>query len=214
VDGVRGKSMKPANMAIGIWLLATALLWLGSATIDSGFVFIPFILIFGPLWLGAGVILLALSFERRFRWQATIVRCTLLVGVMATAFLFGAQLSQWGSRVALRIQFAWRRPDVEHLHADIQAGRLHPAKGNNKASFGDYLFDAGPPVRLAVSLGGIIDNWCGFVRDPTGVVMTPDASIPFEEGNTTQVRKARYLLGGYLVSCRPLAPPYYHCCFT
>jgi hypothetical protein len=76
-----------------------------------------------------------------------------------------------------------------------------------------YMIDFGPPRRVAFSYGGLVDNWCGVVFDPTGEVLKindlpPGGSPGWRNHPMTK------LFGGDMTSCRPLESPYYFCCFT
>jgi hypothetical protein len=140
---------------------------------------------------------------------------------MGAALLFGQHLSSFGSRSLLRWRLAWVRGEVERLASDFEAGRRQAIEGRYnefRAGFGSYAVDAGPPVRIAVRLpGGLLDNWCGIVRDPTGVVMSPRSSmhVPANSSNCPDRRRqVTDLFGGVLVSCHLISPPYYHCCFS
>ncbi|MFT3925296.1 MAG: hypothetical protein QM778_22350 [Myxococcales bacterium] len=78
-----------------------------------------------------------------------------------------------------------------------------------------YHVDAGPPVRIAFPLeGGIVDNWCGVVFDPSGEVLRLN-QVDLDSLKTSEsLARLRKLFGGDMVGCKHLDGPYYHCCFT
>lgn len=78
---------------------------------------------------------------------------------------------------------------------------------------GHYFVDKGPPVRVAFSQGGFLDNWSGIVYDPSGEVMQADGFDP-ETGKFAAPDRITKLFYGDLLSCRHLWGNYYKCYFT
>lgn len=78
------------------------------------------------------------------------------------------------------------------------------------------IVDPGPPVRVAVSWGGILDNWRGLVHDPTGEAMKAkrlDLETWSNRGDPDDASVAG-LFGGTLVRARHLEGDWYLCWFT
>jgi hypothetical protein len=207
----RRGAISPGTVAIAVWIVLGVVLWFFYGWIDE----VLWMLSFLPyaLWIVVGINLLAFSFMFKYRWRATAVRAVVLTAVTVLSLSYGSRLSIAGRRFLLHWRLARVAPELERLSSQIAAGRGQPTPGEHKGSFGVYIIDVGPPVRIAVPLpGGILDNWCGLVRDPTGLVMSPRSTIP--RGNGHETRFAWGLFGGVLVSCKPLGPPWYHCCFS
>jgi hypothetical protein len=75
--------------------------------------------------------------------------------------------------------------------------------------------DEGPPVRVAFSWGGIMDNWIGIVHDPTGEVMEANRFRPdWSNWNDPALGGGKRLFGGDLYRARHLWGNWYFCCFT
>lgn len=78
----------------------------------------------------------------------------------------------------------------------------------------DFVFDAGPPRRMAFpNPGGFLDNWSGIVYDPTGDVMKADGFHPIT-GEFAAPDRITKLFEGDLVSCRHMLGSFYLCSFT
>lgn len=76
-----------------------------------------------------------------------------------------------------------------------------------------YILDAGPPLRVAFSDGGgPLDQWGGFVYDPSGRVAQARGFT--DQGTLTAPARVRTLFGGDMVSCSHLTGSYYYCIFT
>jgi hypothetical protein len=162
------------------------------------------------VWGLAGLALLgSLLWKARHKSARRTTLCH-VGAVIATAVLF-APVASLGGKLTERIRFAWQRPAYDRIVARAQAGKI--AAGNRTVEGLDYIVDAGPPVRVAfVWPGGILDNWCGAVHDPSGEVLKvkdlPPWSNEWRHGEVTG------LFGGDMVSCRSLDHMYYLCCFT
>ncbi|MEZ5300845.1 MAG: hypothetical protein R3F11_09365 [Verrucomicrobiales bacterium] len=106
-------------------------------------------------------------------------------------------------------QRAWRNHG-EYAEIAAEAARDPAAAAQHKG----VEVDAGPPVRVAFSSGGLLDNWHGIVHDPSGAVL--DANLPPGVWETVDpaAREARAFFGGTLVRARHLWGDWYYCQFT
>jgi hypothetical protein len=135
------------------------------------------------------------------------------VPFLCVLILTGLFMGWWGRnhgrRTGILIRFHAASPRYERVVADVLAGR-DPGQETS------YIVDGGPPVRVAFPLpGGILDNWCGVVYDPTGLVLKarrfkPDLSDLHDPG----MADVSSLFGGDLCYCEPLGGDWYFCCFT
>lgn len=69
-----------------------------------------------------------------------------------------------------------------------------------------YVYDFGPPVRVAFEWYNGIGDWAGVVWDPSGAVT--------QANGWDTPRSVQGLFGGVLLRCRPLWSHYYRCAFT
>ena len=76
-----------------------------------------------------------------------------------------------------------------------------------------YSVDLGPPIRVAFTPAGMLDNWSGIIYDPTGDIMQAHG-FDSVTGKFAAPEKVTKLFGGDLVSCRHLWGRYYDCSFT
>jgi hypothetical protein len=75
--------------------------------------------------------------------------------------------------------------------------------------------DPGPPLRIAFSWGGIIDNWHGIVHDPSGEVLKArQFKSDWSNWDDPELRPIKYLFGGDMRSARHLWGHWYYCTFT
>jgi len=66
--------------------------------------------------------------------------------------------------------------------------------------------EPGPPLRVAFSWGGLLDNWTGIVHDPGGEVLAAN--------NPECPSEITLLFGGCLIHARHIWGPWYFCAFT
>lgn len=66
--------------------------------------------------------------------------------------------------------------------------------------------EPGPPLRVAFTWGGLLDNWTGIVHDPGGGVLA--ANEPNRPGDIV------LLFGGCLFRAKHMWGPWYYCSFT
>lgn len=76
--------------------------------------------------------------------------------------------------------------------------------------------DSGPPLRIAFSWGGILDNWRGVVYDPSGEVMKANILDMTTWSNRDDPGYASVagLFGGTLIRAQHLEGDWYLCWFT
>jgi hypothetical protein len=192
--------------AIGIWAA------LGIAVALTSRVLFEAIWVLGWIpalvWALAGLVLLALQAwsGRRAGSRGGALRRS---GVILLGLLLFYPLSWVGDRVTERIRFARQRGAYDRIVAKAQGGAVTRGELDGVS----YEVDPGPPVRLAFPWpGGIVDNWCGVVHDPSGDVMKVNTfgawSDEWRRSPVTQ------LFGGDMFACKVMDGPYYMCCFT
>ncbi len=161
------------------------------------------------LWCGVGVVVLGcLLWSARARDGRHLALGRALVVVVAVASY--VPLSWLGRYATDRIRFEWQRPAYDRIVRSLSSPH---EVAHLEADGLDYIVDPGPPVRVAfVWPGGITDNWCGAVYDPTAGVLRVNQLPRWTE----QWRHAAetQLFGGDMTSCRVLREPYFLCCFT
>lgn len=112
----------------------------------------------------------------------------------------------WGLHLGPRIGTAarlWRlEDDYLEIVSNIRDNPDAPLPDSGHA----VRIDPGPPLRIAFSWGGLLDNWAGVVHDPDGGVLAvndPESASP-----------TRLIFGGTLYHARHLWGPWYFCAFT
>lgn len=163
-------------------------------------------------WILMGAVLMFVALWRLRRAAERPFALRVIGSVLGGVVLY-YPISLLGARITAQTRFRWNQSQYESLVArrpppDGRLGAIQYADGL------EFIVDPGPPWRVAFPWpGGIIDNWCGAVFDPTGRV------VPSKDGvgggpRSTVPEDLFKLFGGDLVSCRSLSPPYYLCCFT
>jgi hypothetical protein len=164
-------------------------------------------------WVIWGIALLGLELLRLRRPQrrrAVAVELAAMV-VVAVAFLPTARMGAW---LTATIRFRLQRPRYERLIAELSSvpsdRREHRWHGIR------YIAEQGPPLRVAFPWpGGILDNWCGVVYDPTKLVLQANNFTGDWEKWRQQVPgEVIVLFGGDMLHCNEIDPPFYYCCFT
>ncbi len=111
------------------------------------------------LWLGALGLAIAIA-GRGFRereWGAAV----LLVAVLAS---LGALQWVGGTRIGVLARFLVLKPRYQAVVRAIEAGQVPPAEPRS-------IVEKGKTLRVAFPWpGGVLDNWCGVVYDPSGLV--------------------------------------------
>lgn len=171
-------------------------------------------LVWGVTWL----FLLATCFwvGRRARQRAAALLLACLMTLAAAVFVVVWQpLVTLGDETRLRWEFERLRGRYEAIVAEL-GHRPTLAEGQQWASGIRYVVEPGPPLRVAFPWpGGIVDNWCGVVFDPSGLVLKARQFKPdLSNFDDPALREVRRLFGGDLRSCKPLGGDWYFCCFT
>lgn len=172
------------------------------------FAFVPLL-----LWAFAGLAILAVA-SWRARHPDQRHKHLLIMLAVVLGWLVFVPISTIGNSITTKARFSLQRATYDQVVARESA--TTPKPGFRESSGLRYVVDVGPPTRIAfIWPGGIIDNWCGAIYDPTGVVMRSsdfngDWSSWYDQVPSEVIR----LFGGDLVHCEELDAPYYHCCFT
>ena len=169
-------------------------------------------------WVAAGLLYIGWHLFRA--WNPVLRRRSLrtagyaaLVGLGVV--LLNRPLALLGGRISSQIRFKTERPYYERFIAELPEGTA--PRGWQSGSVGEYIIDSGPPVRVAFLWppGRFIDNWCGAIYDPTGVVMQANQFNGDWASWQEQVPwSVVYLFGGKMKGCHHLGGHYYRCCFT
>jgi hypothetical protein len=124
-------------------------------------------------------------------------------------------LRWWGGKrcddqeIGIFARFHALKPRYRAIVRAIEAGEVPPAEPR-------YIVEKGTPIRVAFPWpGGMLDNWCGVIYDPSGLLRKAGR---FQRGlshfSDPALQEARALFGGDLWSCEPLGGDWYFCCFT
>jgi len=155
----------------------------------------------GLLLLAAGVALaiawLVSAFLGKPRRPLRLLPAIALVAVM---------ILLWGMHLGPRIGVVARlwRVEKEYLEV-ISVIQNNPAVDPPECS-DPVEVEPGPPLRVAFSWGGLLDNWTGIVHDPGGEVLAAN--------NAERTSEITYLFGGTLIHARHVWGPWYFCAFT
>jgi len=124
----------------------------------------------------------------------------LIAAVLVLGALCYVPMARLGDAITVKLRFSAHRDAYAQIVAREQGDPS--GEGVHERAGERYFVDAGPPLRIAfIWPGGAIDNWCGAVYDPSGVVVAP-------------LSERTDLFGGDLFFCEELEAPYYQCCFT
>jgi hypothetical protein len=131
------------------------------------------------------------------------------IGLLLALILAGLAQASFGGQVGILARFYTHRPKYQAIVKSLEAGVAPPGGVR-------HIVDNGPPLRIAFPWpGGIGDNWCGVVYDPTGLVMKArDIKADLSNFSDPAFHSVRMLFGGDLRSCEPLGGSWYYCCFT
>jgi hypothetical protein len=207
------------NRAIGIWVAFGIALALGRRVLFEELWILAFLPVF--VWVVVGVVLLGLQVWAARRSRVSLdqgqqglglsVRSLALrrSGVILCSVVLFLPVSWAGDWMTERVRFSRQRGVYDRIVAQVQGGGA--TRGDLEGIA--YDVDPGPPVRVAFPWpGGIVDNWCGIVHDPTGDVMKVNAFTGWsDEWRASPVTK---LFGGDMFACKVVDRPYYMCCFT
>jgi hypothetical protein len=191
------------SAGVRVWLI-TGFVFAGAFQLLEDYIWIAVTLPLGA-WVITGI---ALFIRHLFRLPALdepYSRYVNLGAIVAGLALF-IPFASLGSAALERVRFAWHRSDYERVVAAVQSGTTSDTGLH-------YTVDPGPPARVAFPWpGGVIDNWCGVVFDPTAAVLEVNAlQMGSPRWRAASVTK---LFGGDMTACRLLSKTYYLCCFT
>jgi hypothetical protein len=130
-------------------------------------------------------------------------------GLLLALIVAGFAQASFGGQLGILTRFYALRPKYQAIVKALETGAAPP--GGLR-----HIVDNGPPLRVAFPWpGGIGDNWCGIVYDPSGLVMKAREIKPdLSNFSDPAFHNVRMLFGGDLRSCEPLGGPWYFCCFT
>ena len=175
----------------------------------------------------AGIALLAAALWKAWQWRhdSRKVRGFLsAAGVTAVAgialALTGGYLEARGADALVRFRFSRNHAAYEQIVRTVLADSAKSWADSSILHDGAtglaYEVDSGPPIRVAFPQpGGILDNWWGFIYDPTGQVDTA-RGWRFDRGSQefTAPDGILKLFGGDLVACDRFEGAWYICSFT
>lgn len=164
------------------------------------------------IWLLAGLVLLIITTKHLWtRWKPGIGVINLISYV-----LLGLLMWFYGDLIAFQIRFEIYRPHYEGIVKELYSNR--EKVNDNFISYGTtkVYIDDGPPRRIAFPLpGGIVDNWCGVVYDPTDEVLKINEIKPdMSNLHDSKFQTVRELFKGDMYHARPLGKHWYLCWFT
>lgn len=128
---------------------------------------------------------------------------------LGVLIVVGVVFGLYGARIGTLTKFYALRPRYEAVVTAIKAGQRPATRVH-------YQVDERPPLRVAFPWpGGILDNWCGVVYDPSGLVKKARLFKPdLSNLGAPDLQDVRRLFGGDLRSCELLGGDWYFCCFT
>jgi hypothetical protein len=153
---------------------------------------------------------IALVVYRSFSKQSQ--RAAAIAAFGLVLFFTSGPLHHYIGRALTYVRFTLDRDELDA----IVARELRYATIPHRAVGGGHIVENGPPLRVAFpSPGGMLDNWCGVVFDPSALVMRAnDFRGDFSNWDDPKLAHVKKLFGGDLRSCRHLDGAYYYCCFT
>ncbi len=145
------------------------------------------------LAIGICVVALIVLALRRKDWLVG----ALALGIAAVSLV----VVVYGRDVGTHLRFARHRAGYAATIQHVEGALARD--GDLTGVPGDLSVEPGPPLRVAFPWpGGLMDNWCGAVYDPSGEVVHAERE------------HVRQLFGGTLLSCSGLERNWYLCCFT
>ncbi len=159
--------------------------------------------------LGGGLFYVIMSMRALFRRYTNWFGATTII-VLAVIYIFG--FTSFGYDLGMYSRL-WRN-ESEYMR---QVKLIIGAKSKSERDKFQYptIADEGPPVRVAFSWGGIIDNWHGIVYDPTGEVLkASEFKRDWSNWNDPKLHEVKKLFGGDMTSAKHLWGPWYYCTFT
>ncbi len=205
--------MKKKNILLR-YLIIPFVVWLAIGLLLNIFRFELFVLVFvfSFFWyLGGGV--LGVVFIKLF-WNRYGPALALAIPVIY--ILAGFLVWFYGVTVAYKIRFEFQRSSYEEVVKELYSDREQ--FGSERFYYGNILgeIDPGPPLRVVFPWpGGILDNWCGVVYDPTDKVKEIN-SLKSDRSNQgdPKLQDVMFLFGGTMYRANPLGGHWYLCWFT
>jgi len=186
-----------------LWLLAVAAYF--AFYYDEIFGFLTFLV--GGFLILAGGVVAVLAVGRAIRERSVI-------GFATAALIFAIGALGWltpkGKDLGARFKFMREKSEYVSIVAQMTNGGEASGLGHR------VTIDEGPPLRVAFSWGGIIDNWRGVVHDPTGEVLKANILDLKSWSNRDDPNYASVagLFGGTLIRAQHLEGDWYLCWFT
>jgi hypothetical protein len=93
--------------------------------------------------------------------------------------------------------------------------RSPPLESGYLRKYEGCYVELGPPLRVAFSEGGLLDNWHGIVYDPTALVLKANLlKRDYSNRHDPAMKEVQGLFGGMMIRAVPLGGPWYRCYFT
>jgi hypothetical protein len=202
---------KHLRFAVIVWVVTALLLGLTAQLASEHLWILAFVPLF--LWALLGLVLLGMEgwrLRHRNQRRSAVAAILALVGAGA-AFV---PLADLGASLTIKARFALQRGRYEQVIARVRDST--PSRGYYESKGLTYFVEPGQPVRLAFPWpGGIIDNWCGAVYDPSKVVLQANKFTgDWDKWHDQVPIEVIRLFGGDMMYCAELEAPFYRCCFT
>ncbi len=182
-------------------LLALVILWNVAFSLSAAFPVSTFgILIRVLIWPAALALLVVSAFVfLAYQPRRALILPAILLSTLPLQWSFGATL-------ALQARLAFIRPqlmaEVQRIHAAALTG-VHTSGGDIRVEY--TASPLLPPI--AFIDGGLLDNWCGYVYDPTNTLDNLANHSPLPD-------PAAQWFGGRMTSARRLGSGWFYCSFT
>ena len=185
--------------------------WLLLTVAYFGFYYDQLLSIFTPL-LGGALLLacIPLALTAGIVGIKGKLRVLLAVAGLVVAVAIVGWFTPVGKTFGAHCKF-WR----EKTHYQSVVAKVVASEDNPEFNH-PIIVDSGPPLRVAFSWGGILDNWRGIVYDPTGEVMKAnilDVNTWSNRNDPDYASVARFF-GGTLIRAQHLEGDWYLCWFT
>lgn len=130
----------------------------------------------------------------RLNWKA------MPIGIITVTSLYLlTAITQFGSEIGAYIKFKRHEQEYTQMVNFIVNGN------DANCHYPECKIDDGPPIRVAFSWGGLLDNWAGICYDPSGEI---------SKASHSYASSIRHLFEGDLVSTSRLQKNWYFCAFT
>ena len=152
-----------------------------------------------PLAVSAAIVGIKEKTRMLFAVAILVVSVTIVGWLTPVGKTFGARCKLWREK-------AYYQSVVAKVVASADDSEFnHP-----------IIVDSGPPLRVAFSWGGILDNWRGVVHDPTGEVMKANIldTKTWSNRDDPDYASVAGFFGGTLIRAQHLEGDWYLCWFT